>query len=62
MIERIFRVNLVESEIMDFEREVHTGDELHASLTEAPSLNMEEVKELSMLLDTTIKETQDEAF
>ena len=38
MIEKIGWLNLVKSEIEDFEREIHTGDELYASLTEAPSL------------------------
>ena len=54
MIERICRVNLVEDEIEDFEREVHTEDEFHASLIEASSLDIEEVKEFSMFLNTTL--------
>ncbi|XP_048491444.1 uncharacterized protein LOC104901600 [Beta vulgaris subsp. vulgaris] len=62
MMERICRVSLVEDEIEDVVSVVYTGDELYASLTEVPSLDMEEVKEFSMLLNTTIEETQDEAF
>ncbi|XP_010693991.2 uncharacterized protein LOC104906861 [Beta vulgaris subsp. vulgaris] len=44
IIERICRGKLVESEIKYSERVAHTGDELYASLIEAPSLDMEEVK------------------
>ena len=62
MIEIIYRVNLGENEIEDAANVVYTGDELYASLTESPSLYMEEVKEFTMLLNTTIEETQDEAF
>ncbi|XP_010684436.1 uncharacterized protein LOC104898996 [Beta vulgaris subsp. vulgaris] len=62
MMDRICRVCLVEDEIEEATSVVHTGDELYASLTDAPSWDMEAVKEFSMLLETAIKETQDEAF